>query len=205
MTVDILPVAGPVAHLPPPPGGRWTVADYERLPEDGQRYELIDGELRIAPAPNPEHQTASGLIFYHLMQCVQLARHGRVFMAPLDVELSPVTIVQPDIVVILNGGAATITTQRIVGPPGRRPVRERHETCGHIERLTRDPAFGPGCARGLVAPLAQALAHRRCRASDRRRNRRPPTGDAATWRRRHRKTPQGEDGCLRLRAVRHRP
>ena len=34
------------------------------------------------------------------------------------------------------------------------------------------------------------------RASDRRRNRRPPTGDAATWRRRHRKTPQGEDGCL---------
>jgi hypothetical protein len=91
------------------------------------------------------------------------------------------------------------------GPPGRRPVQERHETCGHIERLTRDPAFGPGCARGLAAPLAQAPAHRRCRASDRRRNRRPPTGDAATWRRRHRKTPQGEDGCLRLRAVRHRP
>jgi Uma2 family endonuclease len=117
MTVDILPVAGPVAHLPPPPGGRWTVADYERLPDDGQRYELIDGDLRMAPAPNPEHQTASGLIFYHLMQCVQLARHGRVFMAPLDVELSPTTVVQPDVVVILNSGAATITTQRIVGPP----------------------------------------------------------------------------------------
>ena len=117
MTIDILPVAGPVAHLPPPPGGRWTVADYERLPDDRQRYELIDGDLRMAPAPNPEHQTASGLIFYHLMQCVQLAGYGRVFTAPLDVELSPTTIVQPDIIVILNGGAATITAQRIVGPP----------------------------------------------------------------------------------------
>ncbi len=153
MTVDILPVAGPVAHLPPPPGGRWTVADYERLPEDGQRYELIEGELRMAPAPNPEHQTASGLIFYHLMQCVQLAGHGRVFTAPLDVELSPVTIVQPDIVVILNGGAATITTQRIVGPPDlvvevvspgtasydRREKRDLYAAAGIREYWIADP------------------------------------------------------------------
>jgi Uncharacterized protein conserved in cyanobacteria len=129
------------------------VADYERLPDDGQRYELIDGDLHMAPAPNPEHQTASGLIFYHLMQCVQLAGHGRVFTAPLDVELSPVTIVQPDIVVILNGGAATITTQRIVGPPDlvvevvspgtasydRREKRDLYAAAGIREYWIADP------------------------------------------------------------------
>lgn len=153
MTVDILPVAGLVSHLPPPPGGRWTVADYERLPDDGQRYELIDGDLRMAPAPNPDHQHVAGLIFYYLMQHVQMAGHGRVFSAPIDVELSPVTIVQPDAVVLLHGGAAAITAQRIVGPPDlvvevvspgtasydRREKRDLYAAAGVREYWIADP------------------------------------------------------------------
>ncbi len=41
MTIDALPVAGPATHLAPPHGERWTIADYEQLPDDGARYELI--------------------------------------------------------------------------------------------------------------------------------------------------------------------
>ncbi|MGQ9926478.1 MAG: Uma2 family endonuclease [Chloroflexaceae bacterium] len=51
------------------------------------------------------------------MQHIQLAGHGQVFTAPIEVEPGPTTVVQPDLIVILRGGAATITAQRIVGPP----------------------------------------------------------------------------------------
>lgn len=155
MTVDVLPVAGSVLHLPPPPGGRWTVAEYERLPDDGQRYELIDGVLRMAPALAPDHQSVSGLIFYYLMQYVQIAGHGRVFTAPIDVELSTTTVVQPDVAALLHGGAATITPQRIVGPPDlvvevaspgtasydRREKRDLYAAAGVREYWIADPGY----------------------------------------------------------------
>jgi Uma2 family endonuclease len=117
MSTDTLPVAGPPQHLPPPPGERWTIADYERLPDDGLRYELLEGELRITPASGTFQQTVSGALFFHLFQRVQRLNQGRGFTAPVDVELGPATIVQPDLVVIRLDGAATITPQRIVGPP----------------------------------------------------------------------------------------
>ncbi|MGC9041016.1 MAG: Uma2 family endonuclease [Roseiflexus sp.] len=150
---NVLPVAGTVSHLPPPPGGRWTAADYERLPDDGQRYELIDGDLRMAPAPNPDHQAAALRIAHYLFTLVEIAGHGRVFAAPIDVELSPTTIVQPDVVVLLHGGAAAITSQRIVGPPDlvvevvspgtasydRREKRDLYAAAGVREYWIADP------------------------------------------------------------------
>lgn len=117
MTTDILPVAGPPRHLAPPPGGRWTIADYEQLPDDGLRYELLDGELRITTAPSTDHQGSSLRLAHHLYRIVELGGLGRVFTAPVDVELGPATIVQPDLVVIRHDGTATITPQRVVGPP----------------------------------------------------------------------------------------
>jgi len=155
MSTDILPIAGPATHLPPPPGGRWTVADYERLPDDGQRYELINGDLRMAPAPSPDHQAASLRLAHYLFTYVESAGHGRVFSAPIDVELGPNTVVQPDLIVILRGGAATITTQRIVGPPDlvvevvspgtasydRREKRDLYAAAGVREYWIADPGY----------------------------------------------------------------
>lgn len=154
MTIDILPVVGPAPHLPPPPGGRWSIADYERLPDDGQRYELLDGELRMTPAPGTTHQAISLRIAHHLYTLLEMSGTGRVFAAPIDVELGPATIVQPDIVVVLPDGRATITEQRIIGPPDlvveivspgtasydRREKRDSYGLAGVREYWIVDPA-----------------------------------------------------------------
>ncbi len=153
MTTDILPVAAPAPHVPAPPSGQWTVADYEQLPSDAGRFELINGVLRMAPAPSPQHQTITGLIFFYLFQHIQLAGRGRVFTAPIDVELDVTTVVQPDVVVILHGSKAQITAQRIVGPPDlivevvspgtasydRREKRDRYAAAGVREYWIADP------------------------------------------------------------------
>jgi Uma2 family endonuclease len=45
-----------LSELHPPPGG-WTTDDLDELPEDGHRYELIDGALIVSPSPTSRHQT----------------------------------------------------------------------------------------------------------------------------------------------------
>ncbi len=74
-------------------------AQYAAIPEDGKRYEVLEGGLLVTPAPSPRHQ----LISFRLQQ--QLVNHfgdsspGVVFAAPIDVILSNHDILQPDLVV----------------------------------------------------------------------------------------------------------
>lgn len=154
MSTDILPVTSPVHHLSPPPSGRWTIADYEGLPDDGRRYELIDGELRMTPAPNLAHQTSSLRIVHYLYTLVELAGLGRVFAAPVDVELGPATIVQPDLVVVLHGGAATLSEQRIVGAPDLIVEITSPSTASYDRREKRDLYAGAGVREYWIADPA---------------------------------------------------
>ncbi len=60
----------------------WTVDDLARLPDDGLRYELVDGVLLVSPAPRPLHQRA-------VLELALLLREAcpedlEVFVAPLD-------------------------------------------------------------------------------------------------------------------------
>ena len=97
---DMLPVVMPADHVHGPPQGRWTYADYAALPDDGCRYEVVDGVLYMAPAPDIAHQQALGWFVFALITHVQLTGAGRVFSAPYDVELAPGVNVQPDVVVV---------------------------------------------------------------------------------------------------------
>ncbi len=116
-TKEELSVVTPADWVPGPPQGSWTYEDYAALPDDGRRYEIVNGVLVMAPAPTPEHQDIVGEIYVVLRAYVKLAGLGRVFMGPLDVQLSPENTFQPDLVVLLNAHLDRVTEKKISGAP----------------------------------------------------------------------------------------
>lgn len=98
-------------------GRPFTVKDYERLPDDGVRYEILDGVLVMTPAPSTEHQRISKRLHSILYQAIELTGRGEVFYAPFDVELDRTNLVEPDLVVILADHLDRLTPKRMVGPP----------------------------------------------------------------------------------------
>src|SRR5215213_264492 len=83
----------------------WTVEDLAAIPEDGRRYEVIDGELFVTPSPALRHQDAIAKLFLLLAPYVASERIGHVVMAPADVTFSQRRGVQPDLFVapLVNG------------------------------------------------------------------------------------------------------
>ncbi len=102
--------------MPVPPPGRLTWADYAALPDDGQRYELIDGAIVATPSPLTRHQRVSGRLLVALMRVFEQSNLGEVFKAPLDVILDAHTVVQPDLLFITTA-RADIIKDRIHGAP----------------------------------------------------------------------------------------
>jgi Uma2 family endonuclease len=80
-----------------PTGRPFTVADLEAMPDDGNRYELIDGMLIVSPAPGWGHQEMSGALFVVLRAACP--RDLRVLAAPFAVQMAFDSEVQPDVVV----------------------------------------------------------------------------------------------------------
>jgi len=110
-------MATPADWVPGPPQGSWTYDEYAALPDDGQRYEIVNGVLVMAPAPSPAHQDIVGMIFHYLLVQVKFAGLGRVFTAPIDVDLGQKNVFQPDVVVVLNAHLERVAAKKIVGAP----------------------------------------------------------------------------------------
>ncbi len=116
-TADTPTVVMPADWVVGPAQGRWTYKEYIALLEDGLHYEVMDGVLLVAPSPGPAHQAISGKLFRYLAQYVDDLGTGKVFYAPLDVELTPYRVFQPDLFVLLNESLGKITASHIVGAP----------------------------------------------------------------------------------------
>ncbi|MGH7718396.1 MAG: Uma2 family endonuclease, partial [Gemmatimonadaceae bacterium] len=63
----------------------WTVDEVWALPDDGNRYEIVDGELFVTPAPTWRHGDAVGELFERLAAYVSVHRVAHVKFAPQDV------------------------------------------------------------------------------------------------------------------------
>ncbi|MBK8758085.1 MAG: Uma2 family endonuclease [Actinomycetales bacterium] len=93
-------------------GRMFTHADLEAMPDDGNRYELVDGLIVVTPSPSPAHQRVSAELFFRLrLACSSTLR---VLTAPLDVVLADDTVLQPDILV---ADPATFTERHVLGAP----------------------------------------------------------------------------------------
>jgi len=98
------------------PTKRWTYEDYYKL-DDDQRYEIIDGKLLMAPAPDIWHQNWSRDLSWLIVNYVKQRQLGKVFVAPVDVVLDVHNTVQPDIVFIATSNLPIIQRRAIFGVP----------------------------------------------------------------------------------------
>jgi len=116
-TVEKPIIVMPADWVPGPEQGSWTYDDYTALPDDGQGYEIVNGVLVMAPAPNGPHQDAVLRFAHYLLVNVEFAGLGKVRVAPFDVELSPKDVFQPDVFVVLNAHLDRILEKKVVGAP----------------------------------------------------------------------------------------
>jgi Uma2 family endonuclease len=97
-----LSVTLPADHIPGPQQGNWTFDDYRALPDDGKRYEVMNGVLIMTPSPEADHQSAVLRLAHYLLETVEFTGLGRVLSAPFEVRLTHDKVVQPDVLVVLN-------------------------------------------------------------------------------------------------------
>lgn len=98
------------------PVAKYTYEDY-RTTADDERYELIDGDLIMVPAPNVKHQKAQGNLYYHLRDFI--TEHGLAVLlaGPCDVVLSDTSIVQPDLLFVSREREHLVNDDNVRGAP----------------------------------------------------------------------------------------
>lgn len=130
----------PADHIPGPKQGHWTFDEYAALPDDGKRYEIMNGVLIMTPAPEPAHQSAVALLIYYLLQAVQFKGLGRVLPAPIDVRLTDDRVVQPDVLVVLNANLHKIGKKNVIGGPDL-VIEVASEGTALYDRLSKFEAY----------------------------------------------------------------
>ena len=96
---------------------QWTREEVLALPDDGNRYELVDGELLVTPAPRAVHQIAVQTLFRRVDRFVTRHRLGTTFLAPADLDLGRGYVVQPDLFVVPEVAIRKLLDWRNFGVP----------------------------------------------------------------------------------------
>jgi len=107
------------------PTKKFAYDDYVLLPDDGQRYEVLDGEVVVSPAAGTPHQGLQAELMTELMLRIGRKRRGKVF-TDVDCELGKHDIVRPDLIVVLPAHYEhpADASVRHPGPRDRDPVEE---------------------------------------------------------------------------------
>ena len=81
---------------------RWTAAEVRALPDEpGKRFEVVDGELLVSPGPSDRHQLVLSRLFAVIFAYVDAQKFGAVLWGPGELELDDLTLVQPDLFVVV--------------------------------------------------------------------------------------------------------
>ncbi len=158
MTSDRFAVVTPANHVTGPKQGQWTYSHYAALPDDGKRYETVNGILYTMLAPDISHQEVLGEIFSYLRTHVKLTGLGLVRIAPFDVELAPNVVVQPDVFVVLNTNLDIVLDSRIIGTPNLVVEVASPGTATHDRREKYDAYANAGVPEYWIAdPIAHTV------------------------------------------------
>jgi Uma2 family endonuclease len=91
------------------------VEDVWAIPDDGHRYELIEGVLIVTPAPGAAHQTC--VLELAILLRGAIAPDELVLLAPFDWVAGPQTLLQPDVLVARRADVAATGDKRLERPP----------------------------------------------------------------------------------------
>lgn len=91
----------------------WTAEMVRQLPDDGNRYEVVHGELLVTPAPRLTHQLLVTRVSTALANYLALEPIGIVLTSPADISWGRDVLVQPDVFVIPPDEARTRDWSRI--------------------------------------------------------------------------------------------
>lgn len=118
----------------------WTAEMVRDLPDDGNRYEVLDGELLVSPAPTYRHQAVLARLYDVIRPYVAQYKLGWTRWSPADIEFSPKTSLQPDLFVIPDEGTGEPQTWKGV----KRlllVVEGLSPSTAHYDRLLKRPAY----------------------------------------------------------------
>ena len=97
---------------------RWTYSEFARLPESGStRYEIIDDELVVTPAPGLRHQRIATDLVTILNAFTREHGLGQLFAATADVLFAESDYLEPDILFVRRNRAEVLTDRGVEGPP----------------------------------------------------------------------------------------
>jgi Uma2 family endonuclease len=113
-----------------------TYEDYVLLPNDGKRYEILEGELTVTPAPSTKHQTASVNLLVLLSHYIKDRDQGKLFHAPIDLILESTSVLQPDLLFVSQANRHIITDRAIEGAPDL-VVEILSPTTSRTDRVTK--------------------------------------------------------------------
>ncbi len=142
--------------------------DLAEMPDDGHRYELIDGALIVTPAPSLNHQVVVGEL--HVLLRAACPAHLQVLLAPFDVALATDTVLQPDLVVARRDDltardlpTAPVLAVEVLSPSTRRIdltlKRSRLEAAGCASYWVVDPDAPSITAWDLVDGAYAEVTH----------------------------------------------
>jgi Uma2 family endonuclease len=110
----VIPTLTEVQKIEGPPQGQWTYADWENLPDDENRYEVIDGVLYCSNLPSVFHQWVVGQLLEYVAFPAKVNAFGLHYVGVI---LSDSNVVLPDFVLVKAKNATILVDKRIRGVP----------------------------------------------------------------------------------------
>lgn len=116
----------------------WTISDLERLPDDGNRYEILHGELLVTPMPSIGHQRVTARLFVNLAVWCR-AHTGWTFLSPGGVYMSETTWLEPDAAIYASPEYGDADWRQM--PPPVLVVETQSKSTARRDRFRKRPAY----------------------------------------------------------------